>query len=249
MSEALTEAPVPGSVPLFEIPGWGPRFGVVAGITGRGEGEPFDLGMASARPAEAVFGDWARFRAAQPAFPSVVLSRQKHGSEIAWHGGGAGWHIFDGLDGHATRVPGVLLTVTVADCIPVYLVDPVQRSIALLHCGWRGVAGGLLPRGIQLLASGGSVASDLVMHCGVGICGSCYQVGAEVMTGCGRPAGGAGPWQIDLREVLAEQARGAGVGKISTSQLCSYHDRPRFFSHRASGGTDGRMIAYLGLLQ
>ena len=239
---------MPGPVPLFEIPGWRQRFGVAAGITGRGEGEPFDLGMNPTRPAAAVLRDWARFRTAHPAFPNVVLSRQVHGQEVAWHSTGAGWQILDGWDGHATDQAGILLTITVADCIPVYLLDPTRRSIALLHCGWRGVAQAILRRGIDLMTSRGSTVSGLVMHCGVGICGVCYEVGAEVMAACGQPAIGSGPWRLDLRAVLAEQARLHGVENISTSQFCSGHDRDRFFSHRASAGTDGRMVAYLGLL-
>ena len=51
---------------------------------------------------------------------------------------------------------------------------------------------------------------------------------------------------VDLRAILAEQARQLGVGQVSMSAWCSAHDRERFFSHRASGGRDGRMVAYLG---
>lgn len=67
------------------------------------------------------------------------------------------------------------------------------------------------------------------------------------MTGCGLRHEGAGPWQVDLRGVLVEQARALGLLEVSTSQWCSAHDRPRFYSHRASRGSDGRMVAYLGI--
>jgi copper oxidase (laccase) domain-containing protein len=85
------------------------------------------------------------------------------------------------------------------------------------------------------------------MHCGIGICGSCYEVGSEVMAGCGMPTQGSGPWHIDLRERLAEQAKTVGLSRVSVSNWCSAHDRSAFYSHRASGGTDGRMVAYLGI--
>jgi len=55
------------------------------------------------------------------------------------------------------------------------------------------------------------------------------------------------PGRVDLRQVLVAQGRALGLAQISTSPWCSAHDRDRFFSHRASGGRDGRMIAYLGL--
>ena len=65
---------------------------------------------------------------------------------------------------------------------------------------------------------------------------------------CGLSAEGDGPWHVDLREVLAVQARGLGVGRISISSHCSAHDADSFFSHRRSRGQDGRMVAYLGFL-
>ena len=67
------------------------------------------------------------------------------------------------------------------------------------------------------------------------------------MTGCGVPHLGTGPWHIYLRDCLATQAAALGVGQVTLSSWCSAHDRVRFFSHRASRGTDGRMVAYLGM--
>jgi copper oxidase (laccase) domain-containing protein len=85
------------------------------------------------------------------------------------------------------------------------------------------------------------------MHCGVGICGRCYEVGAEVVRGVGLAAEGAGPWHIDLRDRLAEQAGALGLRDVTTSAWCSAGDREHFYSHRASKGRDGRMVAYLGI--
>ena len=67
------------------------------------------------------------------------------------------------------------------------------------------------------------------------------------MAGCRVAHAGAGPWHIDLREQLAEQAAKLGVQSITLSTWCSAHDRPRFYSHRASRGQDGRMVAYIGM--
>jgi copper oxidase (laccase) domain-containing protein len=153
----------------------------------------------------------------------------------------------EGIDGWVTTTPGTYLGVTIADCIPVYLAVP-GRGVALLHAGWRGTAAGILGAGLeQLLLASGGAPSDVIMHCGVGICGSCYEVGSEVMAGCRIPHTGSGPWRVDLRDSLAGQAAGAGVEHITISPWCSAHDRPRFYSHRASGGSDGRMVAYLGM--
>jgi YfiH family protein len=247
-----TETPAgDAAVPRLELAEWAERWGFVAGITTRGSSAtPFSLGLWSEEPVGQVVSRWRAFCAAfAPRFPTVVLSHQVHGTRVDWHEApplANGWLVLDGLDGHATTAPGVLLTVTVADCIPVYLAVPQKGAVALLHAGWRGSAGGVLGQGIDVLKwRAFAKASDIVMHCGVGICGLCYEVGSEVALRFGI-GGGAGPVHLDLREILVDQARSLGVERISVSPWCSAHDREQFFSHRASGGRDGRMIAYLG---
>jgi len=245
-----TETPTgDAAVPRLELADWAARYGLVAGVTTRGVGAaPFSLGLWSDEPVGHVFSRWRAFRATfAPRFPTLVLSHQVHGNVVQWHENlPEGWLVLDGFDGHATADRGTLLTVTVADCIPVYLAVPQKGAVALLHAGWRGAAAGVLERGVELLkwrafAKGG----DIVMHCGVGICGTCYEVGSEVATGFGLAAS-ATPVPLDLRAILARQARGLGIVEVSVSPWCSAHDRDRFFSHRASGGRDGRMVAYLG---
>ena len=249
-SVQVLETPVPGNVPRFEIPSWREQYGVVAGITGRGSdpGRGFDLGLWSREPVGDVMSRWLAFRRALSGFHAVALGNQVHGVEVMSLNAGAGWVQIEGIDGWVTTAPGVLLTVTIADCIPVYLVAP-QRGIALLHSGWRGTAGGILSRGIsRLCGETGCLPSDIVMHSGVGICGPCYEVGSEVVQGCGAEVVGPGPWHIDLRERLQSQARELGLSGLTTSAWCSAHDRTFFYSHRASRGADGRMVAYIGML-
>jgi purine-nucleoside/S-methyl-5'-thioadenosine phosphorylase / adenosine deaminase len=251
-ASSAREAPAgDAAVPRLELADWADRHGVVAGITTRGQGAAgFSLGLWSDEPVGQVLSRWRAFCAAfAPRFPTVVLSHQIHGTRVDWHDAPPlpnGWLVLDGLDGHATTAPGLLLTVTVADCIPVYLVVPHKGAIALLHAGWRGVAAGVLERGIEGLKwRGFAKASEIVMHCGVGICGTCYEVGSEVALRFGVVSGSA-PVHLDLRSILVDQARRLGVEQISVSPWCTAHDRGQFFSHRASGGRDGRMVAYLG---
>ncbi|HUK62675.1 MAG TPA: polyphenol oxidase family protein [Dongiaceae bacterium] len=234
------------AVPRLELKSWAERYGVVAGITMRGHG--FNLGQWTEDNSAQVVTRWRAFRAAlERRFPAVVSSHQVHGTLAVWHERRVdGWLMLDDVDGHATATTGVLATVTVADCIPIYLAVPDKGAVALLHGGWRGIAGGILERGVDLLkrhafARGG----DIVMHCGVGICGECYEVGPEVATRfSGEPE--VGPRPIDLRGILARQAKTLGITGVTCSPWCSAHDRASFFSHRASGGRDGRMVAYLG---
>ena len=238
---------MPGPVPRLELPGWRERFGVAAGITWRGD-DPgdFDLGLTTAAPVGEVMERWAAFRAAEPGFRGTVLGRQVHGVEVAWHADPVGWVLLDGVDGHATDRPGVLLCVTVADCTPVYIAAP-GGALALLHAGWRGAAAGILGRGVAALQGRtGARPADMAVHLGVAICGDCYEVGREVAAAFGLPAEGPGPWRLDVRDQLELQARGLGIGEVTRSAWCPAHDQARFHSHRASRGADGRMVAWLG---
>lgn len=245
--EAVAEVEVTGApIPWFEVPGWGERYRVMAGITGRGSAAaPFDLGLAGSEPIGQVLNRWQALSHSFPTGRGTAVARQVHGTVVLWHEDFQGLAVHQGADGHATAKPGLLLCVSAADCIPIYLIDPVRRAIAMLHSGWRGTAAGILASGVRALVKGaGSDPADLVVHCGVGICGACYQVGPEVSKACGVPGAG----EVDLRGVIAGQARAAGVGVVTVSPHCTAHMNDRFMSHRRSEGRDGRMVAFLGLL-
>jgi hypothetical protein len=233
-------------VPRFELEPWR-AWGLRAGITGREAG--FDLGLFTDGTAGNVMGHWLSFEGSQrPEFTALAVSRQIHGNRVRQYADTrTGWHIADGFDGHLTRCRGLLLAVTVADCIPVYLAHLDSGSVALLHAGWRGVAGGIMEAGIRDLASLARCAvGDIVMHCGVGICGRCYEVGPEVIKAV-TGAIASSNTLLDLRAELATRAAAAGLREVTVSTWCSSHDSKLFFSHRRSGGADGRMAAYLGI--
>jgi copper oxidase (laccase) domain-containing protein len=141
----VAEVPVPGAVPRYEISGWREQYGVVAGITSRGDepGRGFDLGLWSDQPVGEVMRRWLTFRRAMQEFEAFALGNQVHGVEVSSLDEGRGWVYRDGIDGWTTITTGVLLTITVADCVPIYLTVP-GRGVALLHAGWRGAAEGIL---------------------------------------------------------------------------------------------------------
>lgn len=218
----------------------------MAGISERGAAEaPFSLGLSASDPAEQVMARFRAFRAAmRPGFFALQMAHQVHGRDIVVHEGVAdGLHVRDGVDGHLTGQRGLLLAVTVADCVPVYLTNEDGSRVALLHAGWKGTAAGMLEAGIAALTA--LPPYRLTAHLGVAICGACYEVGPEVIQAVeGRTVQGKS--RLDLRAVLARRAEAAGVREVTVSSLCTSCDRDRFFSHRGSGGDGGRQIAYLG---
>lgn len=226
---------------------WSARFPwLVQGTTGRGDaGAPFDLALfGSAGSAVDVMARWTALRR-DTGMPRAVHARQVHGSAVRVHDGGApGLFLADPCDGHATTAPGVLLTVTAADCVPVFVVDPGRRAVAVLHAGWRGAAAGIFEAGLAALTERlGSRTEDLLVHLGPAICGDCYEVGPEVFEGLGLDAPD-GPALLDLRGALADRVRVAGVAELTVSGKCT-RCGDGLFSHR--GGDPERQVGYLGI--
>jgi YfiH family protein len=84
-------------------------------------------------------------------------------------------------DGLITDVPGLVLSIQTADCLPIFLVDSKRRAIGALHAGWRGTLARIAEKGVGLMEQHfGSRARDLVAAIGPGIHACCYEVGREV---------------------------------------------------------------------
>jgi YfiH family protein len=241
-----------GDVPLWRQPEWGERFPwLVQGVTGAGDAdEPFDLGLFGEEPVGRVLDRWERLRAAS-GMRRVVHARQVHGAELRAHGAGEeqGILIGTGYDGHLTRAAGLLLTVSIADCVPVFVVDADARAVAVVHAGWRGVAAGIVERAIERLRGWrGDGGGELWLHCGPAICGRCYEVGPEVHAAV-RPdeEPPPGPTPIDLRAEIVRRgvARDVAPERSTVSVHCTRCGPGAFFSHR--GGSAARQMAILGI--
>jgi YfiH family protein len=84
-------------------------------------------------------------------------------------------------DGMVTDVPGIILGILTADCLPVILVDPKHHAVGVFHAGWRGTAKRIVEKGVgEMHRWFGSEACDLKAAIGPGIRGCCYEVGPEV---------------------------------------------------------------------
>lgn len=211
-------------------------------------GGDIDFGLFTGAPGGAVMTRW-ELLAEVTGCGSVIHARQVHGCVITLHEATPpGLLLVPPCDGHATRRPGTLLAVSVADCVPVFVVAPRPRTVMLLHAGWRGVAGGILEAGLAMLERDlGTHAREAHIHMGPAICGRCYEVGREVHEALGlpRPASAAQP--VDLRRLLVHRALAAGAdpAQLTTSTFCTRCGDTPFFSHRS--GDAGRQIAVLGI--
>jgi hypothetical protein len=158
----------------------------------------------------------------------LAHARQVHGTAVV---AAPRPDAFPEADGVHTAEPGVGCLVLTADCLPVALVAPGGTAVAMVHAGWKGLAGGVLEAGVDAL--GGEVAAAFVGP-GAGAC--CYEVGPEV-----HERFGTSGRTLDLKGIAGRRLREAGVGEVHDAGLCTMCDpERRFFSHRRDGGITGR---------
>lgn len=204
------------------------------------------FGFGAAEPVSAVFDRWAALQDGLAGYgiERLACGHQIHGAGVVTHGGAwRGWLRGQSVDGHVTAARGTALAVTVADCTPVLVWHP-GGAIAALHAGWRGTAARILQAGVSALAALGFPAEECEVWLGPSICGGCYEVGPEVLTAMhGTPFSEKG--YLDVRAVLAGQAAGLRVARVTVADGCSRCHADRYFSHR--GGDTGRMLGIVAL--
>jgi YfiH family protein len=215
-------------------------FGIRAFTTTRDAGT---FSLSGPDPVGEVMTRWTRLQdELSPYARRTVIGRQVHGSTVITHRGG-----WEGLlrtgeaDGHLAAERGIILAVSIADCVPIFIAHE-SGIVALLHSGWRGTVGRIIDSGVKAFTRLGIAPDELTVHLGPSICGRCYEVSADVREQLtGQPATREG--NVDLRSLIAEHARELGVTRISVSADCTKCDNDRYFSHRA--GDTGRQIAVI----
>jgi YfiH family protein len=223
-----------------ELPGARAIFSTRQGGASTGQFASLNLGWITGDDAQSVYENRRRLAGAAEVEPAnVVCGFQVHGADLVRHKAAIPGVSYlrppdapPEVDGHATDVVGLAPLVLVADCLPVALSGP--GGVAMLHCGWRGVAAGIVEAGVR--ETGATAAA---IGPGIGPC--CFEVGEEVLAEFDdlRP-GIADGRMLDLPEVVARKLAAAGVEAIERADLCtSCHDE-LFFSHRRDRGETGR---------
>jgi hypothetical protein len=148
--------------------------------------------------------------------------------------------------------PARVLSVRVADCVPVLLSTSDGSAVAAIHAGWRGVVAGVTITALDMLRSHGN---HVVAAIGPSIGFEAFEVGPEVIEEFTRLFGPDAPirqdadgkGRVDLRECLRRQLFAAGVpdDRIDCSDRCTHTDADEFFSHRRDKGISGRMAAVI----
>lgn len=158
-----------------------------------------NLGFTDWDARERVLANRKRFFAAVGVAQWPLLSlRQLHSDVI---------HVVDAVptqpspgDALASRVPGLLLSILTADCVPILLADTKRRIVAAVHAGWRGTLQRVVVKTVgQLRMSFGTRPADLLAALGPAIGGCCYEVGPEVAREFASQFVQAAEWFDELR--------------------------------------------------
>jgi len=180
----------------------------------------------------------------------LLLLKQVHGAavlEAPWEGMPEG-------DASVAALPGWLLGIQTADCLPVLLVDPRRHLVGAAHAGWRGTAAGVGTRAVAALVARGSRPEDLVAALGPGIGACCYEVGDELREAFGLPGaaffrpGPSGRPHLDVRAAIVCQLLDSGLppGSIHHVADCTRCRADVYHSYRRDGRAAGRMISFVG---
>lgn len=196
-----------------------------------------------------------------------VLSHQTHGtSVIVVREEDAGMGIarpmeWESADGLVTDVPGLVLGVFTADCVPVLFVDPVHRAVGACHSGWRGTVGRIAAGTVRRMHEAlGTDPADVLAGIGPSICQEHYEVSEDVAEHFRREfsgheeellryEGNPGHLQLDLWEACRITLLEAGIPEenISVTDICTACNPELLFSHRASKGKRGNIGAFIML--
>jgi YfiH family protein len=188
----------------------------------------------------------------------VVTGHQVHGQHVVAVSAEDGGQVIPETDALMTNVPGLVLLLRFADCVPVFFYSPRQNVVGLAHAGWQGTLKGIAARTAEALSvTYGSRLDELYVGLGPAIGPCCFEVGPEVLDlfraepwmreeliAHRQPSGKA---HIDLWQANAWQLRDLGVQHISVAALCTCCRQDLFYSHRGERGHTGRFAAAIAL--
>jgi len=228
-----------------ELPGGRVAFSTRRGGVSEGPYESLNLGILTDDEPERVARNRTLLSERVGLGPdSIAMGWQVHGAELReWEAAAPPGPAFaarpsaaqpelDRVDAHATVADGLGLLVLVADCLPVALVAPGR--VAMLHCGWRGLAAGIVERALDTFGEPPAAA----IGPGIGAC--CYEVGDEVRGEFRDLDGVTSGRRLDLKAVARAKLRAGGVDRIEDAGLCTSCRPDLFFSHRRDAGVTGR---------
>jgi len=169
---------------------------------------------------------------------------------------------FENTDAVITNLPGVMVCVKTADCVPILIVDPVKRVVGAVHAGWRGTAQNIPGKTIEKMWKVfGCNPLDIVAAIGPCISQTNYEVGSEVIQAIkshlnspekaiDKKENAEGKFHLNLTEANFQLLTQAGLKGENIDPLyrCTYANSQEFYSARRDGHKTGRMLNGIGII-
>ncbi len=160
-------------------------------------------------------------------------------------------------DAIITNNPEVTLFMRFADCVPIFLYDPVRRVVGMVHAGWGGTVKKIASITVQAMAEQfGSNPQDILAGIGPSICVRHYEIQEDVASQVRMAFGSrsssileedAKKLYFDLWTANELILQNAGVKQIEVSGICTACNLDDWYSHRGENGVTGRFGAILAL--
>ena len=183
---------------------------------------------------------------------NLVMVKQVHGSTIVAAERPDPEMLEMPADGLITKIPGLVLGIRTADCVPVFFWDPVQKVAGLVHGGWKGVKDGIVGQMLKIFEKkSGTKMTDLRVAIGPSIRKCCYEVGSEFLGYFpGFYSGKGAKGHLDLVGVIKSRLlkRGITGTHISDTGLCTVCENKKFFSYRMESQTKERILSVISIV-
>jgi len=181
----------------------------------------------------------------------LAIPRQIH-SSIVMRADRPG--IYPECDGLVTDSPGVFLSVSTADCIPLLIFEKERNVVAAVHSGWRGTVAAITRQAVRkMVEEYGADPRAMGAYIGPAASVCCYAVSPDVASQFDprfvREM--AGKTHVDLKGAVLNQLLSVGVpsAAIDVNPLCTISEPSLFHSYRRDGAKSGRMMGVIGLIR
>ena len=157
------------------------------------------------------------------------------------------------IDALVTNVPYIPIVTFHADCIPVFFLDPVKKSIGLAHSGWKGTYENICKNVVDKMKQEyGTNPKNLLCGIGPSIMECHFEVGEDIAKLFGERYGNEFIKQYDkphinLTEIVERQLLNCGVEKIIQSNICTYCNNDIYYSYRGDNHKTGSLISIMAL--
>lgn len=162
-------------------------------------------------------------------------------------------------DAMITNLRGILMSIRIADCVPVVFYDGASNCAGISHCGWRGTKSGLAVKTMKaLIREYGAASGNIKVFIGAAVGGCCYHVGKELLDAFRIDMGSwtkdyflseNGKLTCDLKNINKAALLAAGIREdnILVSPDCTCCKEEDYYSHRRTGLQRGSMAAFAGI--